>query len=955
MYKRLCRFLCFALVLCLTNAAFLPEKVCGETTLDYEIQAESAIPSSYAKYLSGLASYSYPDADETVTVNIEALSSNSNALVEKKYRQTDYDAVIIEDDGSAEFSVHISNSGWYNIEIDYMPAAAGSGDVELKWYIDGTKPFDGTTLLSFLRRYAQSNEFTKNIAGNDCKPDVTEAFRWSTYTLCDAAGYTSEPYRIFFSEGLHTFSLEGSRGSIAIRGIRLTAPNSIPSYQEYYNELKANGAEIISGENQTIEAEKITYKSHQTILPGTDKTSPSTTPQSAEYLLLNVIGGSNFQNCGEQIGWDVTVQKSGFYKIGFRFKQSLSDGIFTSRKLLVDGKLPFKEAGTLRFGYSDSWQNTWIGSDNDYLIYLDAGRTHTISLEVTMGDLAETIGSVQSALVEMNTLYRRIITITGPSPDKYRDYGFDKLIPDEIDQMKRLAEELQAVSDNIDKESDGGGSYTSIIKKVVFQLEKMSDKPGNIAKYLEQFKSNLGSLGTWILDAQKQPLQLDKVYIGSEGTHLPKAEAGILKRIWFGAQNFMYSFVTDYSSIGAESDGSYSDSVKIWIQTGRDQAEILRNLIDTGFAAETKTNVNLELVASGSLLVSVLSGNAPDVCLNNAVTEPINYATRGAALDLTEFEDFDEVTGRFHKSALVPYTFMGKTYGLPETFSFYMFFYRTDIFEENGWKEPETWQELLDLIPELQSENLDVGVPHELNAYALMLYQNNGLLYTEDGSQAMIGTNEGLNSFIELTELFTLYNLPPTFDFANRFRSGEMPCGIQDYTMYNQLIAFAPEIQGNWKMIPVPGKPDATGQTQHISVGTGTAAMILSASKHKQKSWEFLKWYLSSDVQSSFAVEMESIMGPAAKYATANTEALTKMTWSREEYDSLLKQMDNVRAVPQVPGGYYLQRILTFAFNRVYNGSGEQTMAENPVEVINEYIPELNQELDRKRKELLGE
>ena len=182
-----------------------------------------------------------------------------------------------------------------------------------------------------------------------------------------------------------------------------------------------------------------------------------------------------------------------------------------------------------------------------------------------------------------------------------------------------------------------------------------------------------------------------------------------------------------------------------------------------------------------------------------------------------------------------------------------------------------------------------------------------------------------------------------------------MACGIQDYTMYNQLIAFAPEIRGNWKMIPVPGKPDKDGNPRHISVGTGTAAMILTTTKNPEKSWEFLKWYLDSDIQSTFAIEMESLLGPSAKYATANIEALKKMTWSRDEYNNLLTQMDTVMAVPQVPGGYYLQRVLNFAFNRVYNSSGEQTMAENPVEVLTEYIPELNQEIEKKRKELLRE
>ena len=949
-------------LLCIIMTLFITVTASFTTSRENKVFADAVTPdeiktSSYDEYISSLEEKGCSDADMSVKFGIESLAKSSTAEIKNDYNATGKNAVVINDNAIAVFEFNVPAEGFYRIEIDYMSAAAGSGDIEQGWSIDGGLSFEqNSNLISYPRRYKQNNDFETNLAGNERKPETTEVFEWSTYAISDASGYIAEPYKFFFTAGKHTLTLSGNRGALAVNEIRLCPPDKTPTYDEYIETYKADGVKEAHGELKVYEAEKILYKSHQTIFPVTDKTSPATSPQSAAVLMLNVIGGENFKNIGEQIAWEVEVEESGLYKIGFRFKQSLSDGIFTSRRLYVNGEVPFKEANGLRFHYNSSWQNSWLGDyDNTYLLYLEAGRKNTITLEVTMGDLAVMIGGVQNALVEMNNIYRSIISITGPSPDKYRDYNFENLIGDEIKQMAEIAEELSDISDSIDRAAGKGGSYTSVIKKIVFELEKMSGNPRNIAKYLEQFKANLGSLGTWLLDAQKQPLQLDKVFVGGSDAELPKPEAGFFSRISFGVKNFYYSFLTDYSSIGSSDGDDYDDSIKVWIQTGRDQAEILRNLIDTEFVSEAKTNVTLELVAAGSLLVSVLSGNAPDVCLNNPITEPINYAVRGAAMDLSQFEDFDDVVSQFHESAIIPYTFRNKTYGLPETFSFYMFFYRTDIFEEMGLKAPETWQDLLDLVSELQSENLEMGIPHDLNAYAMILYQNGGSLYTEDGEKTNIGSNEGLDSFIELTELFTLYDLPPTFDFANRFRSGEMVCGIQDYTIYNQLIAFAPEIQGNWKMIPGPGKPDENGNPRHISVGIGTAAMILTTTKNADKSWEFLKWYLSSETQSSFAVEMESLLGPAAKYATANMDALKMMTWSREEYDSLLTQMETVMAVPQVPGGYYLQRVLNFAFNRLYNNSGEQTMAENPVEVITEYIPELNQEIERKRKELLGE
>ena len=56
-------------------------------------------------------------------------------------------------------------------------------------------------------------------------------------------------------------------------------------------------------------------------------------------------------------------------------------------------------------------------------------------------------------------------------------------------------------------------------------------------------------------------------------------------------------------------------------------------------------------------IASYISRQRPDVALGIESSAPINFAMRNAALDLTQFDDFEEVAQRFHKSALVPFTF----------------------------------------------------------------------------------------------------------------------------------------------------------------------------------------------------------------------------------------------------------------------------------------------------------
>ena len=58
-------------------------------------------------------------------------------------------------------------------------------------------------------------------------------------------------------------------------------------------------------------------------------------------------------------------------------------------------------------------------------------------------------------------------------------------------------------------------------------------------------------------------------------------------------------------------------------------------------------------------------------------------------MDISQFNDpdkvdqtFDQVMSRFNKTAYTPYQYKGKTYGVPETFSFGMLFYRKDVLSE---------------------------------------------------------------------------------------------------------------------------------------------------------------------------------------------------------------------------------------------------------------------------------
>lgn len=932
----------------------------GGASADNPASADSAgslrTDTRYEDYLASLPEGARP-ATKTIRWQAENVNGGEGPFQTTAGPEGAEGKVLLSPDtGWTEWTVDIPETGLYQLTVRYYPTEYKGSAIERELRIDGELLYKEAHTLSFSRIWTDEGEISQDSTGNDVRPSQAERPRWVEYTVRDTSEYMESPLSFYLTRGEHVIRLDAVKEEFAIDWLEFSPAKELPSYEEYRQEnagLSAPDAETIH-----IDAEKPDEKSDVTLYPVYDRSSAATEPQDPIKIRLNTIGGSKWQMPGQWITWRFHVEKDGLYNIVPRFRQNIYSGMYTSRRLLLDGEVPFREAGALSFSFDSSWQRKALGNEDGAFEFRLSEGWHTLTMEVTLGPMAPIIAEVDQILQSLNTDYRKILILTGPSPDAYRDYSFDKLIPDVIADLGEQADRLDAVIEQLKQEVGKTGEQVSLLTKLSFQVRRMSEKHTTIAKTFVNFKDNIGSLGAWLLNARQQPLELDFIDIVPAGQSVPKAEAGFLRSAAFYAQSFFLSFFEDYKSIGGgytEEDEKNGNVVKVWLATGRDQSQIIRQLIDSSFTPATGIKVNLQLVTAGTLLPATLSGMGPDVSLSNAVGDPINYAIRGAAVELSGFDGFDEVVSRFHPSAMVPFQYEGNTYALPETQSFPMFFYRTDIFEELGLTPPETWEDFYAMIPVLQRNNLQVGYPvsttvspvagANLNGMCIFLYQQNGSLYKSEGVGTNLDSDEVLSSFQQMTDLFTLYKFPVAYDFANRFRTGEMPCGIVDYTMYNQLTVFAPEIKGLWNFTTVPGTRQEDGSVNHAVPSSGLAAMMMSNARDREKSWKFLDWWTSAATQSRFGIEMESLMGAAAKQPTANMEALQSLPWSAKDYESLMAQWDSVQATPEVPGGYYTSRVVDFAFNRVY------TSGDNPVNAMLDYIKETNEELARKHDE----
>ena len=121
--------------------------------------------------------------------------------------------------------------------------------------------------------------------------------------------------------------------------------------------------------------------------------------------------------------------------------------------------------------------------------------------------------------------------------------------------------------------------------------------------------------------------------------------------------------------------------------------------------------------------------------------------------------------------------------------------------------------------------------------------------------------------------------------------------------------------------------------------------MILSSTQKLETAWDFLKWYCSAEAQTRYARDVEAQMGVLARVPVANSEALSGLAWTKEQFASINEQRGYVQEVPEALGGYYLIRGLDNAFREVvYEG-------KNPQEALRLYDKQVNGEIHRKRKE----
>ncbi|QJD87044.1 extracellular solute-binding protein [Cohnella herbarum] len=824
----------------------------------------------------------------------------------------------LNEEGWVEWTFRVPSSGWYELHLDYKPLASGKGSVILGIEIDGSYPFLESERIELQRNWKDAKyPYDRNEIGMEIRPQQTELVDWSTKAVSDFS-VSSEPLLYRLEQGEHKLRMVGNKESVALREIKFLPKQRLKTYAEYaaaHPEFK-DEAEWYS----LTEAEHFQRKS-SLMIQTEHWNEPYVSPEPKGYITYNTLGGQRWRLPGEWVEWELTVPKDGWYEIDLKAYQNYRNGFKAYRTIEIDGETPFRELlrYPIEFNREFTIETLVDQEGKPYRFYLTEGA-HKLRMTADSSPLQPVKLALTDVLTDLSTFDRNIRLITGNysikafdgNMDEKRTWDMKKFDPDIERKMDGFVQQMTMIRDYLNDMNGKNSDISEALLNALDLLVKMRNDVDEIPNKINDFSTIQGNIGTWMTTLTQQPLLLDYIILRTPGTETGLKEPTGLSRIPYSIVDFSRSFVKDYDMRKHNRD----EALTIWVQRGRDYADLLREMINQDFTPKTGIEVNVNLMPNPNMLIlGNAAGEVPDVALGIGEATPVDYAMRNAVEDLSGYPDFEEVFDRFIPGVRRAMSYDGGVYGLPEVQNFQMLFYRTDILESLNLKVPDTWEDVFDMLPTLQENGMTMNYPKA--DFSTLFFQNGAEPYSADGLTSTLTSDQGMEAFKRWTELFDKYNLPIDIPaFFQHFRDGDIPIGVADFNTYVQLLVAAPEITGHWKIAPLPGIKQPNGQVARWSPQGLSAGMIMKKSERKDEAWQFLKWWTSAEVQAQYASDIESFYGIEFRWNTANVDAMKTLSWPNDDLKALREQAKWAKNLPYVPGYYFLTREMEFAWNR---------------------------------------
>ncbi len=852
------------------------------------------------------------------------------------------DRIHLDSGQSVFIDVSVETTGLYALQTTYISRTTSIKPIRARLSVNGRFPYDDATRYELPTLWQQDSQINQDRFGNDIVPRSTQVYQPLSFEFVDNVGLYQDPMLVLLEAGMNTLELNLIDGALDLLTFTVHGLPKLPSYDDYRQTHAGSMPEGLIH----LQGEDITLKNDPSIRSGNHR-GLTVTPFALMESRLNVLDGSTFSAGRQAVFYDIEVPQTGYYQLSFKVLQNGMINTHVYRDISINGTVPFAQARHIEIPFSRQFQYfTPEHAGEPLLFYLEAG-TQTIGLHVDMTSIRPVYLGILDLMRRMNQTTLDIQKVTGNQLDANRDWDLLDYMPDLVAELDRYIADLEAVYNAwVSYHGTGSSPITTALRQSVDRMRRIASEPDELPRNMNLFSVGSGSIlaliGNVIPMMIQSPLTIDAFYLHHPDAELPSLNVSLWRRAWVSVQRFFLSFFSD-QYIDTPQEGE----LEVWVNRGRAYVDLMQQMADSLYTPETGQRVRISLMPDeNKLILANAAGAQPDLAMGVAAWRPFEFAVRNSLYDLRSFDTFDEVSQRFAPGSFVGLIYQEGVYALPETQNFQLLFYRKDVLETLELEVPDTWEDVILMLPELQRFGMNFYIPLANNAAFKsfdttypFIAQYRGNLFSEDGMSVAYDDPQTLAALQLMTRLFTTFAMPVEIgSFYQNFRYGNLPIGIGDFSMYVQLLNAAPEIAGLWDIALLPGVAHGD-EVDRSFVGAATVNVIFDDSRHKQEAWDFLSWWTDTDTQILYAENLLTTYGSAFLWNTANLDAFLGMSWDRNHQQVIYEQWSYVNDPVKVPGSYMVERELSNIWNRVvFDGVTLRTAVEDGAVIANREI-----------------
>lgn len=364
-----------------------------------------------------------------------------------------------------------------------------------------------------------------------------------------------------------------------------------------------------------------------------------------------------------------------------------------------------------------------------------------------------------------------------------------------------------------------------------------------------------------------------------------------------------------------------AEPLKIWISSQQDKiyyenmVKHYKSSVDPKFDATIEAYGFREMPEK--LAVTLKSGvGAPDVVQLDEVLFGIYLNGSVPFVDLTEKIKKANLDKTLHPKRLDLFTWEKKSYGVPQSLSAYVLYYRKDLFDELDIdiKKFETWKGVEEVGKKLALDGQPL-MPVDPTFFEVFLRQQGTDFFSNKGEvfpdfKKAVGTMNWMKEMVD-AGIFMQPSRGSVFDpvfFNGPVANDEILCiPGADWFGLDMLQQFLPHHEGNWAIMPLPKFEGSDLQTATFA---GQGLLIPQASKKQDAAWKFIE-FVMKDKKANIDRYVEGNSFPAYMPAWDEKEMMEPSDFFGGQSMGLImkdlaKQIPKVNICPQRPQAIFM-------------------------------------------------